>query len=126
MWKAPVAVTLQTIKNCHLKPLAYSYTFADEFKILFLGRFTECSLTYVEVEEADRLTKWVSRQFPHLLWVDYEQINPLDAFGRVMTGHFARRNSPLRCISTYPTIQHHERRFLNIGMKHVEVKMIAI
>jgi len=82
---------------------------------------TECSLTYVEVAEADRLTSWLSRKFPNLLLVDYEQINPGDAFGRVMTSHFAKRNSPLRCISTYPTIQHHTTRFRAIGMKQVEV-----
>ena len=42
--------------------------------------FPECSLTYVEVEEADRLTRWLAQTFPQLLLVDYEQINPGDTF----------------------------------------------
>jgi len=86
---------------------------------------TECSLTYVEVEEADRLTRWLAKTFPQLLLVDYEQINPGDTFGRIMTNHFASRNSPLRCIQTYPTIDHHTRRFRDIGMTHVEVRTLS-
>ena len=85
----------------------------------------ECSLTYVEVEEADRLTRWLAQTFPQLLLVDYEQINPGDTFGRIMTNHFASRNSPLRCIQTYPTIDHHTRRFRDIGMTHVEVRTLS-
>ena len=87
--------------------------------------FPECSLTYVEVEEADRLTRWLTQTFPQLLLVDYEQINPGDTFGRIMANHFASRNSPLRCIQTYPTIDHHKRRFRDIGMTHIEVRTLS-
>jgi len=76
---------------------------------------TECSLTYVEVSEATRLTQWLARKLEHMVLVDYEQINPNDAFGKIMTSHFRKRNSPLKCVDTFPTIDHHTKRFESLG-----------
>ena len=41
-----------------------------------------------------------------------------------MMEHFNRRNSPLRCVQHYPTVQDHHQRFLNLGCNRVYVKTI--
>ena len=77
---------------------------------------TECSLTYVDVKDVTNILGWLSRKLSHFLLVDYEQIQPFDAFGQIMVDHFSKRNSPLKCIHTYHSIDLHRKRFENLGL----------
>jgi hypothetical protein len=54
---------------------------------LFLS---ECVLTYVDVAPTTALIAWAARYFQSSVFVTYEQIIPEDAFGNVMTRHFAK------------------------------------
>lgn len=48
---------------------------------LFLS---ECVLIYVNTSDSAALIRWSSNLFPESMFVIYEQINPNDAFGKMM------------------------------------------
>ena len=79
--------------------------------------FCECSLTYVEVSQSISITWWLTSKIPHMIFIDYEQIQPFDSFGQIMTSHFQKRNSALKCVEYYPSIYDHLRRFKSLGWK---------
>ncbi|XP_076350875.1 tRNA wybutosine-synthesizing protein 4-like isoform X6 [Tachypleus tridentatus] len=48
--------------------------------------FSECAMTYIDVESSNRLIEWASKKFPNAAFVTYEQIHPDDGFGLIMFG----------------------------------------
>lgn len=48
---------------------------------LFLS---ECVMTYMRVEDSQKLIRWSSDKYANTLFVTYEQIHPSDGFGLVM------------------------------------------
>ena len=79
--------------------------------------FCECSLTYVEVSQSISITSWLNENIKNMIFIDYEQIQPFDSFGQIMTRHFKKRNSALKCVEYYPSINDHQRRFKTLGWK---------
>ena len=53
----------------------------------------------------------VGKWLKSCVYLSYEQIRPQDAFGLIMTQHFSKRNSPLKCIEKYPDLDRHRLRF---------------
>lgn len=86
--------------------------FDPRLKTLIL---TECSTTYIEAAQCQNLLAALTRLIEDFMFISYEQIRPNDAFGRIMVNHFERRNSPLKCVQHYPTIEAHKKRFESLG-----------
>eukprot|EP00126_Sphaerothecum_destruens_P002561 Sdes_comp15987_c0_seq1m5157 len=54
----------------------------------------ECAITYLDPQSSTKLLKWISASFAAVCFFSYTQIRPNDAFGRVMTRHFKKIQSP--------------------------------
>ncbi|XP_022249699.1 tRNA wybutosine-synthesizing protein 4-like isoform X2 [Limulus polyphemus] len=76
--------------------------------------FSECAMTYMEVESSNRLIEWAAKKFPNAAFVTYEQIHPDDGFGLIMQKHFQSLGSPLRSIQTFQTEKSQENRYKNL------------
>ena len=85
---------------------------------------TECSTTYITAEDCISLISFLNKMIKKFVFISYEQIRPLDDFGQIMTDHFEKRNSSLKCVKSYPTIEHHRQRFLSFGWDKVEIQTI--
>jgi tRNA wybutosine-synthesizing protein 4 len=86
---------------------------------------TECSTTYIEAEDCIDLMSWLTDFIRDFVFIGYEQIRPFDAFGRIMVKHFKNRNSAIKCVHHYPTVEDHIRRFKCFGWTSVEVTTIG-
>ncbi|CAE8691407.1 unnamed protein product, partial [Polarella glacialis] len=71
----------------------------------------EVVLAYLEPLEGDALAAWAPGCFPNSFFGVYEQLGPLDAFGRFMLRHFWERQCPLRSLVARPDLAAHRRRF---------------
>ncbi|XP_076350870.1 tRNA wybutosine-synthesizing protein 4-like isoform X2 [Tachypleus tridentatus] len=76
--------------------------------------FSECAMTYIDVESSNRLIEWASKKFPNAAFVTYEQIHPDDGFGLIMQKHFQSIGSPLKSILTFPNEKSQENRYMNL------------
>ena len=85
---------------------------------------TECSTTYITADDCVSLVTFLNRFIKKFVYISYEQIRPNDDFGQIMTDHFEKRNSALKCVKTYPTIEHHRSRFLKFGWDKVLIRTI--
>ena len=52
---------------------------------------SECVLTYIGPQHADKVLAWAGQFFEHALLANYEQISPDDAFGVFMQSHFYKQ-----------------------------------
>ncbi|KAL2264430.1 hypothetical protein VTK26DRAFT_3317 [Humicola hyalothermophila] len=96
-----------------------------------LGDFTQCefifiaevSITYMETEGADEVIRWAST-VGDAEFVLLEQILPDGEdhpFASTMLSHFHKLNTPLKSVSTYPTIGDQYSRFRSRGWETVHV-----
>lgn len=85
---------------------------------------TECSTTYIEAEDCTRLLTMLTQFIDRFAFISYEQIRPFDDFGQIMLEHFQKRNSSLKCVEHYPTVEHHRQRFLAHGWDDVYIDTI--
>ncbi|KAM4609435.1 tRNA wybutosine-synthesizing protein 4 [Polymixia lowei] len=76
---------------------------------------SEVVLTYMETQWSDSVIGWAAKLLPQSLFVMYEQIRPLDPFGRVMQDHFLKLNSTLHALQRYPDSAAQRHRFLDKG-----------
>lgn len=97
---------LSNIKN--LENLLDNTHIDYECPTLFIS---ECVITYMKVDDSDRLINWMSRKFFNSAFVNYEQIQPNDGFGTVMLRHFDKLQSPLLSVTKYPNCKSHEERY---------------
>ncbi|EDQ86430.1 uncharacterized protein MONBRDRAFT_10965 [Monosiga brevicollis MX1] len=81
---------------------------------------SECVLTYVGPKPAFAVVKWSAEYLSNAILVNYEQIEPDDAFGHFMQGHFTRIGSALKGIGTYRTPRHHNERMIQAGFTTAE------
>ncbi|CAH1801413.1 unnamed protein product [Owenia fusiformis] len=79
---------------------------------LFLS---ECAITYMPLNNSDKLIQFAAEHFQNSVFVCYEQISPDDAFGKVMTQHFINVGSPLKAIHQYPQKESQVKRFTDRG-----------
>ena len=85
---------------------------------LFLS---ECVLIYLSATHSDAIIEWVAQHFATCSFVSYEQINPHDAFGKVMVKNMQARGLTLQGIETYPTIDSLRARYTAAGWQAVVV-----
>ncbi|KAL8560391.1 hypothetical protein ACOMHN_006122 [Nucella lapillus] len=76
---------------------------------------SECVMTYMTRRCSSALVKWAGETFQDAFFVMFEQINPDDAFGIFMQNHFHTIGSPLKCITSFPTVESQVKRFLDLG-----------
>ena len=88
-----------------------------ELPTLFLA---ECVLMYMKPMHSDALLKFSATAFKGARYfVNYEPINPNDAFGAQMVRNIAARGSPLLGIDAYPDVQSQKQRFVHAGWSDV-------
>lgn len=80
---------------------------------------SECVMTYMDHKMSTELIEFLCEFFPRSVFVTYEQINPWDAFGVFMRGHFDKMNSSLKAITTFSSIQLQCERYRTCGYKSV-------
>ena len=56
----------------------------------------ECVLVYMDVRFSNELLRRISSEFQTAMCAVYEQVNPLDAFGRQMMVNLQARGCPLK------------------------------
>ena len=79
---------------------------------------SEVVLAYLTAECSTNVIRWIASKFCECLFVEFEQINPTSTFGRVMTQHFEKIQSPIQTIEHLPTIDDRLARFKNAGFMH--------
>ncbi|NXQ30077.1 TYW4 protein, partial [Alaudala cheleensis] len=89
-----------------------------EIPTLFMA---EVVLTYMENSRSDALIEWAAEHFPQACFLVYEQVQPGDAFGRVMQRHFLQLGTALQALALYPDCRAQHRRFLAKGWTECSV-----
>jgi tRNA wybutosine-synthesizing protein 4 len=90
--------------------------FRSDVPTLFLS---ECVLVYMQAMHGDSIIEWASSAVssaPSAIVV-YEQVNPTDAFGKVMVENLMQRGCPLLSIHEYPTLEAQRQRYLQRGFE---------
>ncbi|KAK9510319.1 hypothetical protein O3M35_005125 [Rhynocoris fuscipes] len=77
--------------------------------------FSECAITYLEEQKSTNLICWLQNHIPKATFLIFEQINPDDAFGRVMISHFNKIQSPIKSVQIYKTLGAQIQRYLSCG-----------
>ncbi|XP_037271413.2 tRNA wybutosine-synthesizing protein 4 [Rhipicephalus microplus] len=85
----------------------------------------ECVLSYLDTKHSDRIVEWTSSAFQHVALAVYEQVEPNDAFGIVMTGHFESLGSPLLSLGEYPNVASLRDRYLARSYESCECVSVA-
>lgn len=75
----------------------------------------ECVLVYNEEEHSAKLLKWISEKFKNVFFVNYEQINMEDKFGKVMIENLKKRGCNLAGVSACKNLETQRDRFLAAG-----------
>lgn len=84
---------------------------------LFLS---ECVFIYLAPEDTNTILKWITDNMKNTLFALYEQIQPDDAFGKMMIRNLKSRNIDLKGIHAFPDLGHQEKRFLDLGWQHAK------
>eukprot|EP00050_Salpingoeca_kvevrii_P008590 m.303806 g.303806 ORF g.303806 m.303806 type:complete len:303 (+) comp16234_c0_seq1:22-930(+) len=75
---------------------------------------SECVLIYMPPETAASLLQWTAT-FPCAFYVNYEMVNPHDAFGQVMLRNLQSRGCALLGLAACPTVDAQIQRYLAAG-----------
>lgn len=78
-------------------------------------------------EDSNKILKWITERMNNVIFVLYEQIQPDDAFGKMMIRNLRGRNIELKGIHAFPDLAHQENRFKVLGWqdaKAVDINMI--
>ncbi|KAJ1565629.1 hypothetical protein HK405_011937, partial [Cladochytrium tenue] len=75
----------------------------------------ECVLVYLPAATTVELLRWCAAEMQSCYLVTYEQINPEDAFGRVMVENLRSRNLHLPGLHAFPTAESHAQRCVSAG-----------
>ncbi|PGH26975.1 hypothetical protein AJ80_01359 [Polytolypa hystricis UAMH7299] len=87
----------------------------------------EVSLTYMEVNAADAVLKWLptlSKDVQFCLLEQHFPDGPDHPFASTMVKHFKKLNTPLEAINKYPTLHDQEQRFLNAGWNRANAESL--
>eukprot|EP00039_Didymoeca_costata_P004542 m.74049 g.74049 ORF g.74049 m.74049 type:complete len:303 (+) comp12444_c0_seq5:339-1247(+) len=76
---------------------------------------TECVLVYFQPPSSVELLKTLGKAFNQAFFVNYEMINALDAFGKVMLKNLEERGCPLLGLPEFPNVEAHRKRFESCG-----------
>ncbi|KAJ3028602.1 UNVERIFIED_CONTAM: hypothetical protein HDU68_001329 [Siphonaria sp. JEL0065] len=93
-------------------PKLLSVGFDTTTPTLFLA---ECVLVYLPQESIQTIVQWCAKTPTTSILVNYEQINPDDAFGKMMLENLKMRNIHLPGLLACPTLESHKSRFAESG-----------
>lgn len=79
--------------------------------------YAECVMQYMPHEDAVQLLALLAAGFPNAVFMAYDQVSPLDSFGRVMQNSLRQKSSPLLGIQACPDAAHMTRRAYAAGMR---------
>ncbi|KAH3742543.1 leucine carboxyl methyltransferase [Pelomyxa schiedti] len=82
---------------------------------------SEVVLVYLDPGAGTSIIAWAAEHFTTACFATYEQIRPLDPFGRTMVSNLQRMGYPLLSIMEYPDEQAQRKRYLNCGYQVVTV-----
>ncbi|PAV70301.1 hypothetical protein WR25_11304 [Diploscapter pachys] len=85
---------------------------------LFLA---ECVFPYISVDATDKLLKELAEMFQCAVFLNYEQINVTDRFGKIMEENLEHRNVQLPGFAACVNEDTHIERFVRNGWKEVKV-----
>ncbi|OQV19208.1 tRNA wybutosine-synthesizing protein 4 [Hypsibius exemplaris] len=77
----------------------------------------EVVLPYIDDSYVTEIFRTMAQLFENALFINYEQVEPTDPYGRFMMQHFERQKTPLLNTHRYPTVNSHLERFLSTGWK---------
>lgn len=72
----------------------------------------ECVLVYMADKESSQLLNWITQNFKHCLFINYEQVNLADRFGEIMLENLKLRNCELLGIEACKSLDTQNGRFL--------------
>ncbi|CAO3639561.1 unnamed protein product [Mucor hiemalis] len=97
--------------------------FEPDLPTMFLS---ECVFIYLPPEDSNRILKWITNKMSNVSFVLYEQIQPDDAFGKMMIRNLKGRNIELKGIHAFPDLLHQENRFKVLGWQDARAVDINI
>jgi len=88
---------------------------------------SECVLIYLDMGDSNRVIEWVAKKAlsagtPRIMAI-YEQINPTDAFGRMMMENLTNRGCALRSVMGSPSAM--QKRLLNLGFENAITELMS-
>ncbi|XP_050442714.1 leucine carboxyl methyltransferase 1 [Adelges cooleyi] len=83
-----------------------------EIPTMFLA---ECVLVYMRPESSSLLLQWIANKFNDVFFVNYEQMNMGDNFGRIMLDNLRNRGCELAGVDTCLSSQTQMDRFVRVG-----------
>ena len=72
-------------------------------------------MIYIQADAGDALLARLREMFPLSAMLCYEQIEPNDAFGRVMCENLRRRGCDLQSYARYPSLETQRQRYKTAG-----------
>lgn len=76
---------------------------------------TECVLVYMEPESSSMLLHWIAKKFNDIFFINYEQVNMNDNFGRIMLDNLRNRGCQLAGVDACLSSQTQMDRFVRVG-----------
>ncbi|XP_028406729.1 leucine carboxyl methyltransferase 1-like [Dendronephthya gigantea] len=75
----------------------------------------ECVMVYLHPQEAECVIKWAGESFKNAVFLNYEQVNMDDTFGKVMINNLKRRQCDLQGALACPTVDSQVERFKRLS-----------
>ncbi|KAI1286101.1 Leucine carboxyl methyltransferase 1 [Halotydeus destructor] len=76
---------------------------------------SECVLVYLHVPDSSGLLTWITGNFEHCYFINYEQVNMLDRFGEIMLESLHQRQCELFGVNACTDLESQRQRFLKTG-----------
>lgn len=75
---------------------------------------------YMSAEKSSALVKWIAESFTNVFFVNYEQVNMNDRFGKVMISNLEIRGCPLAGVQHCQSLDSQKARFTDNGWHAAE------
>uniref|UniRef100_A0A6I8P3T5 Leucine carboxyl methyltransferase 1 n=1 Tax=Ornithorhynchus anatinus TaxID=9258 RepID=A0A6I8P3T5_ORNAN len=75
----------------------------------------ECVLVYMTADQSANLIKWAANSFKTAMFINYEQVNMDDRFGRIMIENLRRRQCDLAGVEVCKSLASQKERLLSNG-----------
>jgi len=88
---------------------------------------TECVLIYMPADASTNLVQWIPKEFSSAFFVNYEQVNMGDRFGKVMLDNLRGRGCSLPGIDHCMSLETQKQRFLKNGWEGADaINMVNV
>ncbi|KAJ1564387.1 hypothetical protein HK096_008231 [Nowakowskiella sp. JEL0078] len=110
-----IAADLREYGN--LTDILTANNFDSNLPTLFLS---ECLFVYLDPHVSENIVSWASQLCPTAVFVNFDPIEPNDAFGKIMLQNLEAQNVDLRGIYEYHNLETQERRYLKSTWKRAK------